>query len=131
MQDLPSPKTAIFVQNSDKTLEPKVYLQKKLEILEQNKINALYTMTGPGDSGGGVIREGKVGDVKGAEKESRSTILATIAGGPQFDDPERSPRLGGSPNNCANQVSKLTPEQLLWIKETDRMYHNKGIFLSM
>ena len=128
MQNLPSPKTAIFVQKPDKTLEPKVYLQKKLEILEQNKINPFYTLTAPGDSGAGVIREGKAGDVNGAEKESRSTILATIAGGPQFDDPERSPILGGSPNNCANQVSRLTPEQLVWIKETDRMYHNKGIF---
>ena len=127
MQDLPSPKTAIFVQNSDKSLEPKVYLQKKLEILEQNKINPFYTLTAPGDSGAGVIREGKAGDVNGAEQESRSTILATIAGGPQFDDPKRSPILG-APKNCANQVSRLTPEQLVWIKETDRMYHNKGIF---
>ena len=128
MQNLPSPKTAIFVQNSDKSLEPKVYLQKKLEILEQNKINPFYTLTAPGDSGAGVIREGKAGDVNGAEQESRSTILATIAGGPQFDDPERSPILGGSPNNCANQVSRLTPEQLVWIKETELMYHDKGIF---
>ena len=128
MQDLPSPKTAIFVQKPDKTLEPKVYLQKKLEILEQNKINPLYTMTGQGDSGAGVIREGKAGDVNGAEQESRSTILATIAGGPHFEDPQFSPILGGSPNNCQNQVSKLTPEQLVWIKETDRMYYNKGIF---
>ena len=128
MQNLPSPKTAIFVQKPDKTLEPKVYLQKKLEILEQNKINPLYTMTGQGDSGAGVIREGKAGDVNGAEQESRSTILAIIAGGPLFEDPQFSPRLGGSPNNCQNQVSKLTPEQLVWIKETDRMYYNKGIF---
>ena len=128
MQNLPSPKTAIFVQNSDKSLEPKVYLQKKLEILEQNKINPFYTLTAPGDSGAGVIREGKAGDVNGAEQESRSTILATIAGGPHFEDPQRSPILGGSPNNCQNRVSKLTPEQLVWIKETDRMYHNKGIF---
>ena len=127
MQNLPSPKTAIFVQNSDKSLEPKVYLQKKLEILEQNKINPFYTLTAPGDSGAGVIREGKAGDVNGAEQESRSTILATIAGGPQFDDPKRSPILG-APKNCANQVSRLTPEQLVWIKETELMHHGKGIF---
>ena len=125
MQNLPSPKTAIFVQKSDKTLEPKVYLQKKLEILEQNKINRLYTMTGQGDSGAGVIMQViKAGDVNGIGKESRSTILATIAGGPRFEDSI----LGGSPNNCADQVSKLTPEQLVWIKETDRMYYDKGIF---
>ena len=123
MQNLPSPKTAIFVQKSDKTLEPKVYLQKKLEILEQNKINRLYTMTGQGDSGAGVIREGKAGDVKGIGGEIRSTILATNAGGPRFEDAI----LGGAPDNCADQVSKLTPEQLEWIKETDRTYYDKGI----
>ena len=123
IQVLPSTKIAIFVTKPDDSLELKIVNQKRLTILEQNEINPLYTIAAKGDSGSGVIREGKVDNVNGVEDESRSTILATIELGPSFGNLLR----GVAPNNCPDQVSEHTEEQKLWIKTIQQTYYDNGI----
>ena len=113
----------------DETLKPYQWFKTNtLTILEQNKINALYTMTGKGDSGAGIIREEEAKDIKGkvkgkSQRERRSIILATVSGGPSFQGRKK----GFSPDVCENQVSKLTPLQLDWIKTKEKQCYNKGI----
>ena len=117
---LPSPITAIFVKDKDGKLKQKYFKKEDISVLDQDKINLYYTVSGIGDSGAGVIRNG---GIMGGHKDTRSTILAVLQGGIVLGSWVK--KLARSPH-CVNKVSKLAPKELEWIKRMDRKHYVGG-----
>ena len=116
---LPSPITAIFVRHKNGKLEQKFYEKEKISVLEQEKINLYYTALGAGDSGAGVIMNG---GPMGGHKDTRSTILAVLRGGTSFAAHKQNLR----PDECIETVSRLTQEEIDWIKQIDQEHYDES-----